>query len=200
MPTGYVSVAKRGLMKLVKKMNRKQIKAEHIFMMKDSDVVSSQDFIQFIDRTLNLNLKKREQHALVSLCDTNKNNTIAKEEFLALVKKGEKLLEAEPNQPMKDNFLAATDDIDEAVEIDNKTKRSTKPSLNRAETSVVYAGDAKSQIIKIITSSPHLSIEDYFEKECKWKENELITFEILKANSDKLFDVPAKDLKTLFDE
>lgn len=67
LPPNYVSVSKRALIKLVKKMNKKHVGADNIFKMKDSDSVSAKDFMQYVDTTLGVNLKKREMHALIVL-------------------------------------------------------------------------------------------------------------------------------------
>lgn len=160
MPEGYVSVEKRALMKLIKKMNRKSLKPDHIFKMKDSESVSAQEFMIFVNKTLRLGLLKREQHALVNLCDTNQNNTIAKEEFIELVKKGEKYMQNNPGVPLKNNYFNSTGDAEGGT----KTK-AMKAALDRSDTSVAYAGDAKTQMLRVISASPHLSIEHYFEQE-----------------------------------
>ena len=73
-------------------------------MMKDKETISSKDLMQFVNNTLKLNLKKREQHALIVLWDTNQNNTISKEEFWELIKKGQRLVDAPPT-PIVNNFL-----------------------------------------------------------------------------------------------
>ena len=83
-PPGYVSVSKRALMKLIKKMKKKGIKPDFLFKMKDTDEVPIEDFKNFIRK--NINMKKREEHSIFVLCDTNKNNTINREEFTALFK------------------------------------------------------------------------------------------------------------------
>lgn len=196
MPDGYFSVAKRALMKLTKKMQKKNIKPDHIFKMKDSDNVDASDFMQFVDKTLRLNLRKREQHALIDLCDSNKSNTINKDEFIALYKKGERLIESNPNfDPKVNNFFASTDEPKEG-----SAKKASKSELKRQETSTSYSGDVKEQMLKMIVASPHLSIEEYFEKECMWQPEQPVSFNEFKGKSDKLFEIPAGDLKTFFDK
>jgi Ca2+-binding EF-hand superfamily protein len=120
--------------------------------MKDSEEITMETFKNFIRNTLNLNLKKREEHALFVLLDTNKNNKIAKDEFMLLMTKGEKLLDAPP-QPKVNNFL------DEDLE---ESKR--KESLYRSDSSTQYSGNPKTELIKTIHASGMLSIEEFLNK------------------------------------
>lgn len=51
MPSDYISISKRALMKMVKKMKRKGIKPEFLFKLKDSKEISIEDFKNFIRNT-----------------------------------------------------------------------------------------------------------------------------------------------------
>ena len=53
----------------------------------------------------------------------------------------------------------------------------------------IVQSDPKIKIIKTITSSPHLSIIDYFEKECGWKENTQIPFDTFEEKTASLFNL-----------
>lgn len=160
-------------------------------MMKEKDVVSSKDLMQFINNTLKLNLKKREQHALIVLWDTNQNNTITKEEFWELIKKGQRLVDAPPT-PMNNNFLDPAADSD------------PNPSKNRVTTDdsmADYSGNAKEEIIRIITESEAISIEQYFQVNCGWSENDSVTFDKFVSKCKVVFKkIPQNDIKDLFDE
>lgn len=123
--------------------------------MKDSDEVSINDFKTFLNNTLNVNLKKREEHALFVLCDINKNNTVNKEEFLALVNKGERLLEIPP-VPLKNNFLEP-----ESFKEDKEKVTKGKSKVTRADSLLTYSGNVKQELVKIIHASNMVSIEEF---------------------------------------
>ena len=196
LPANYISVSKRALFKLVKKMNKKNIKKDQLFIMKNDDNVSMQDFKNFIRNTLSLDLKKREEHALFLLCDTNKNNSIAKDEFVELLKKGERLLQ-EPPKPMKNNFL----EPNAYGEDDTRGGRKSKPAFSREDSSMAYAGDPKEEFVKIIHASNMISIEQFFKNKCKWDEEDFITFAKFKSTANELFPtIPDADLMDLFEQ
>ena len=164
-------------------------------MMKGSDTITAKDFMQFIDNTLKLSLKKREQHALIVLWDTNNNNTISKDEFIDLVKKGQRLLEAPPT-PMKNNFL------DPFHEDSSKPPKSDKKNaLIREETVIEYSGNAKKEIIRVITESEAISLEQYFQVNWGIGENDLTPYDKFQQKWKLWFKkIPPSDLKDLFDE
>lgn len=201
LPADYISVSKRALQKMVKMMKKKGIKAEHIFMMKDSTDVSIEDFKTFLNNTLSVNLKKREEHALFVLCDSNKNNSINKEEFVALYNKGEKLLNVPPAAPMKNNFLDANVDKKDTVTDNKKGSTKKKTALNRSDSNITYSGDAKSELVKIIHKSDFVSIEEYFISACKWNEKDFISYDKFVQKANQLFpSIPESDLQELYDE
>ena len=132
MPESYVSVEKRALIKLTRKMKKKNNTSDKtslakysgtIFRLKDSDTVSASDFMEFVNNTLRVNLKKREQHALIVLFDTNKNNVISESEFTTLIKKGERLSENYPKKLVNNYF----DPV-------NETKTTRKGKIDRSDT------------------------------------------------------------------
>ena len=160
-------------------------------MMKDKETISSKDLMQFVNNTLKLNLKKREQHALIVLWDTNQNNTISKEEFWELIKKGQRLVDAPPT-PIVNNFLNPSNE-------DGAKKPKIKPA--RDDTVIDYSGDAKEEIIRIVTESEAISIEQYFQVNCGWAENDSLTFDKFQQKCKIVFkSIPPSDLRTLFDE
>ena len=150
-------------------------------MMKDKEIISSKDLMQFVNNTLKLNLKKREQHALIVLWDSNQNNTISKEEFWELIKKGQRLVDVNSsNEDEAENF---------------------KTMQTRDETVIEYSGDAKEEIIRIITESEAISIEQYFQVNCGWAENDFLTFDKFHQKCGIVFkSIPPSDLRALFDE
>ena len=85
--------------------------------------------MEFVNNTLRVNLKKREQHALIVLFDTNKNNVISESEFKSLIKKGERLSENYPKN-LKNNYF---DPIDETT-----TKGTKKAKVDRLDMTDEY--------------------------------------------------------------
>lgn len=160
--------------------------------MKDSEEITIDTFKNFIRNTLNLNLKKREEHALFVLLDTNKNNKISKDEFMALMTKGEKLLDAPP-QPKVNNYL---DEVDE-----DRKETKTKDSLYRADSTSQYSGNPKAEFIKTIHASGDLSIEEFLNSKCKWKSSDFVDIKVFRTKAKVVFpNVPDSDLNNLFNQ
>ena len=174
-------------------MKKKGVKPDFLFKRKDSEEVSTDDFKIFTRNTLNVTLKKREEHALFVLCDTNKNNTINKDEFLNFYKKGERLLDSPP-KPMRNNFLTQNEDEDYE---DKSPKRKSK----RIDTDRSYSGDAKQEIIRAIHDIGSTSIESFFTETLHWNEKDMISFDKFYKKTNSFFEnIPEDDLHDFFDE
>jgi hypothetical protein len=113
-------------------------------------------FKNFIRNKLNLDLKKKEEHALSVFYDTIKNNKIAKEEFMLLMTEEEKLLDERPQSKVKNYFY---EDLDES-------KR--KKPLYRSNSSTQNSSNPKTEIIKTIHASGMQSIEEFLNIKLQW--------------------------------
>ena len=84
-------------------MKSKNIKPDYLFLINRSKKVSSKDFYLFVENTLKLNLKRREQYALVIFWDTDNDGVITKDDFAENnIKKRLRLVDMNPSS-MKNN-------------------------------------------------------------------------------------------------
>ena len=117
-PKNYISISHRSLVKLVKKMTSKNIKPDYLFLINRSKKVSIKDFYSFVENTLKLNLKKREQYALAALWDTDNDGVITKDDFTEVYNKGQRLVDMLPS-PMKNNYFDLTNE-DSNIDLTNE--------------------------------------------------------------------------------
>lgn len=148
-------------------------------------------------------MKKREEHSLFVLCDTNQNNTVNKEEFVSLFNKGENLLKLQ-KQPKKNSLFLKSESEQEPDEESNEiitSKRKKKARLVTQDTSQFYSGDVKSELVKIIHERDFISIEQFFTSAFNWKLTDFVTFDkFYKKGSHFFQNIPEEDLQTLFDD
>jgi len=111
--------------------------------------------------------------------------------------KGEKWLDSH-YEPMKNNLFGVAEPDEEAQVILDKKK---KAKIQHQDTSQIYSGDAKSELVKIIHEGGFISIEHFFTSAFKWKLTDFVSFEEFLNKGEQYYpNIPEEDLQTLFDD
>jgi Ca2+-binding EF-hand superfamily protein len=146
-------------------------------------------FKNFIRNNLNLDLKKREENVVSVILDTIKNNKIAREEFMLLMNKEEKLPD-EPSQSKAKNNLV--EDLEES-------KRKEPPIQSNSSTQ--YSSNPKTEIIKTIHASGMQSIEEFLNIKLQWSLSIFVDSLLFYTKVKRVFkNVPNEDLIKLFNQ